>query len=143
MLLDGSLKNIAKISSGFKSAKKTDLKTTIFSIKSQASEALNSSDPTAGAEVVNILLLQEIDQLSAEVQGLQEFKKRSIRCLRNLQIALLDGQLTENHLCNLKDVIVDNQAKFSAPELADLAQETILRMEVELAKIAANRKVTS
>lgn len=119
------------------SKKNTDKKTTfghgIKTIKNHSNNAME--------EISNIspmLFLQEIDQYSNDLQNLDDFANRAFKCLKDLQISLIQNTLSKRHLYNLKDSLHNAKNKFTTPELEELANEIKIRVEVEIAKMEVN-----
>jgi hypothetical protein len=138
--LDGAPKNIPRTSAASKSFKKEGVKRKTFLAGGRAKETANNESTREVGDVSPMLFLQEINDYDIEKRDLEEFGKQSIRNLRELQIAIIKGELTENHLHNIKNTIENSKSKFNTPNLAELAEDIILRMEVEIAKIEMNKR---
>lgn len=101
-------------------------------------EVNNSANIRPGGDVTSIssmLFLQEIDTYSKDLKIVDEFAKQSLKHLKNLQLSLIGGDLSINHLYNLKEALNKAEAKLSTPELEQLANDIKIRVEVEIAKI--------
>jgi hypothetical protein len=109
-----------------------------FATNSKAKEAFKNKESNEVVDISPMLFLQEIDEHQEDIVTLKEFSKKALKCLKNLQIALLNNQINSNQLHNLKDVIQNNNSKFYILELSNLADEIKLRIEVEIAKIESS-----
>lgn len=92
------------------------------------------------ADVGNMLFLQEIDQTQEEQQDLAEYAKKAFKLLKNLQLELLDGKISERNLHNLNDALNSASYSIKTPELVDLTNQIKLRLEIEIAKIEMGRE---
>ncbi len=87
------------------------------------------------ANVGQMLFLQEIDQHQEEKQDLEDFSKKAFKLLKNLQLELLNGKISERNLHNLNDALNNVSFSIKTPEMIDLTNQIKLRLEVEIAKI--------
>jgi len=87
-----------------------------------------------------MLFLQEVDQYAEDQQNLEEFSKKAFKILKNLQMDLLEGNISGRRLHNLQDAITSNKFIISNSEMANLAEDIKLRIEVEVAKLEMNQK---
>ena len=85
-----------------------------------------------------MLFLQEVDEFQQEQQELEDFAEKAFKGLKELQMAVLSGKLSEQHLLNLQ-VSLQRNYKFAEPELKALAEEIEIRIAVEIAKIEQAR----
>lgn len=92
------------------------------------------------ADIGGMLFLQEIDQRSEDQQNLEEFSKQAFDILKHLQMDLLCGNIKGRHLHNLKDALKGSKFIIQTPELAEIAEEIDLRLQVEIAKIEVNQR---
>lgn len=101
-------------------------------------EVNNATNIRPGGEITSIssmLFLQEIDTYSKDLKIIDEFAKQALKHLKNLQLSLISGDLSINHLYNLKEALNKAEAKLSTPELEQLSNDIKIRVEVEIAKI--------
>ena len=110
-----------------------------FSASQKTGES-NSSEVTSNvADIGGMLFLQEVDQRAEDQQNLEEFSKKAFDTLKHLQMDLLHGNIKGRHLHNLKDALKGSKFIIETPELAELAEEIDLRLQVEIAKIEVNQ----
>lgn len=114
-----------------------------FSASQKTGES-NSSEVTNNvADIGGMLFLQEVDQRAEDQQNLEEFSKKAFDTLKHLQMDLLHGNIKGRHLHNLKDALKGSKFIIETPELAELAEEIDLRLQVEIAKIEVNQNQQS
>lgn len=138
--LDAASKGISGTSRTSKSSTKEETKKVRFLAGGKAKETSSGEESREIADIAPMLFLQEVNEYDTEREDLEEFGKKALSCLRDLQLALMRGELKERHLYNIKDTLKNNISKFNTPELADIAEEIAIRMEVEIAKIEMNKK---
>lgn len=116
-------------------------KTNVKFLSSQKSQESSNGDAVNNlADIGGMLFLQEIDQRAKDQQSLEEFSKKAFDTLKHLQIDLLCGNIKGRHLHNLKDALKGSKFIIETPELAEIAEEIDLRLQVEIAKIEINQK---
>lgn len=118
------------------SKKEKDIK---FNTSKKTQESSHSETSSAVADIGGMIFLQEIDQFAQDKQNIEEFAKKAFKILKDLQLDLLEGKLSDRRLHNLKDTINNSKFIISSPALADLAKQIALRVEVEIAKIEVNK----
>jgi hypothetical protein len=138
--LDTTAKGVSGASRASKSSKKEESKRIRFTASGKARETGAGEGSKEIADIAPMLFLQEVNEYDTEQGNLEEFGKKALSCLRDLQLALMRGELKERHLHNIKDALKNNTSKFNIPELASIAEELTLRMEVEIAKIEMNKR---
>jgi len=138
--LDTTAKGVSGAPKASKSSRKEESRKVRFSPGGRAREASSSEGSKEIADIAPMLFLQEVNEYDTEQENLEEFGKKALSCLRDLQLALMRGELKERHLHNIKDALRNNTSKFNIPELAIIAEEVALRMEVEIAKIEMNKR---
>ncbi len=119
------------------SNKKTNAR---FLSSQKAQEGSNGEAVNNIADIGGMLFLQEIDQRAEDQQNLEEFSKQAFDTLKHLQIDLLCGNIKGRHLHNLKDALKGSKFIIETLELAEIAEEIDLRLQVEIAKIEVNQK---
>lgn len=132
----------AKTTSGAE-AKKLNKKSrasanTKFSTSNNVSEAQPSHDLNEIADVAPMLFLQEINERKQDQEELEDFAKKAFKGLKELQLAVLNGQLDEQNLLNLQYALQKNH-QFVTPELKELAEQIEIRIAVEIAKLERSR----
>lgn len=118
------------------SNKKENIK---FSASQKTQEGSSGEATSNVADIGGMLFLQEVDQRAEDQQNLEEFSKQAFDTLKHLQIDLLQGNIKGRHLHNLKDALKGSKFIIETPELAELAEEIDLRLQVEIAKIEVNQ----
>jgi len=113
-----------------------------FFSSQKTQESSNGESVSNIADIGVMLFLQEIDQRSEDQQNLEEFSKQAFNTLKHLQIDLLCGNISERNLHNLKDALKGSKFIIETPELAEIAEEIDLRLQVEIAKIEVNQVQT-
>jgi hypothetical protein len=135
MTIDHSTQNIKSTGKLKKLGKKIANKKTNFShgIKTHKNHSNTPTEEVSG--VSPMLFLQEIDEYANDLQNLDNFADQAFRCLKDLQLSLIQNTLSKRHLHNLQDSIQNAKNKFNTPELEQLAKEIQTRVEVEIAKM--------
>jgi hypothetical protein len=142
MTIDHSTQNIKSTGKLKKLVKKTANKKTNFS-HGLTTHRNYSNTPTEEVSGISpILFLQEIDQYANDLQNLDKFADQAFKCLKDLQLSLIQDTLSRRHLHNLQDSIRNAKNKFNTPELEQLAKEIKTRVEVEIAKMEVNNEVS-
>ena len=132
-----SIANAAKLK---KLSKKDNDKRAKFSSSKKTQENSSSEAASGVADIGGMLFLQEVDQYAEDQQNLEEFSKKAFKILKNLQMDLLEGNISGRRLHNLKDAITSNKFIISNPEMANVAEDIKLRIEVEVTKLEMNQK---
>lgn len=138
IIIDPKIQTITTTSKLAKASKKELSNRIKFKTNNKAKEISSSEESRDIANIAPMFFLQEIDQYSEDLENLKEFSKKSLKCLKELQFALLGSEINHRQLHNLKDVIENNSARFTTPELSSLAEEIKLRIAVEIAKIESS-----
>jgi hypothetical protein len=99
-----------------------------------------SGENAAGAatQVVSLnpfLALQEIDDYAIDQQQMERTGRHLLGRLNDIRFGLINGELDEEHLVNLKNSIKNSQIEFRFPALQQIIHEIMIRAEVELAKL--------
>lgn len=110
-------------------------------VKFQSSSIAEQSpvEPHNNTSLNPLLFLQEINEYTESQEKLKKSGNNIIKCLNAIRLSLLSGTLREQDISNLIDTIVNNNLKFKFPELQEVIEDIILRSEVELAKLEANK----
>ena len=119
--------------------KSTNKKNVKFSSSQKTQEGSSGEAANNVADIGGMLFLQEVDQRAEDQQNLEEFSKKAFDTLKHLQMDLLHGNIKGRHLHNLKDALKESKFIIETPELAELAEEIDLRLQVEIAKIEINQ----
>ncbi len=140
--IDPSTQNIAAAGALKKTDKKNNLNKTKFSPKTTA-KSYKTSDAKSSEElnsVSSMLFLQEIDEYSSELENLDVFASKAFKELKELQLAIMSGNISEQHMHNLKNTLDNLNSDFVFPELKELANEIQTRLEVEIAKLEMSKQ---
>ena len=138
ILIDSKTQNVTGASKLKRASnKKTNVK---FLSSQKTQEGSNGEAINNIADIGGMLFLQEIDQRAKDQQNLEEFSKKAFDTLKHLQIDLLCGNIKGRHLHNLKDALKGSRFIIESLELAKIAEEIDLRLQVEIAKIEANQE---
>ncbi|MCC2646109.1 MAG: flagellar assembly protein FliX [Rickettsiaceae bacterium] len=89
------------------------------------------------------LALQEVsnpEYESSEHKKIIEEGETLLNYLKQILLGLINGDLNEYNIRNLKDIIEHKKYSFTAPEAQKLYDEIYLRASVELAKLERSRK---
>ena len=137
IVIDPASKGVTGTTSSNKKLKNNFKQKFITGVKAEGN--LASEHTQEVTDVQSVLFLQEIDNQNnvAEQKTLQEFGNQAINLLESLHLALLKGNLTIDHLNNLKNII-QNTPQLNTPELAEFATKIKLKIEVEIAKLEVN-----
>ncbi|MEM6338841.1 MAG: flagellar assembly protein FliX [Pseudomonadota bacterium] len=135
--IDSKTQGIAGTTKIKKSSSKKNVK---FSASKKTQESSSGEAASNVADIGGMLFLQEVDQHAEDQQNLEEFSKKAFDTLKHLQMDLLHGNIKGRHLHNLKDALKGSKFIIETPELAELAQEIDLRLQVEIAKIEINQQ---
>lgn len=109
-----------------------------FSTNKEVSDTTNAQDVSEVANIAPMLFLQEVDQYKQDQQELESFAEKAFKGLKDLQLAVLSGQLDEKHLLNLQSSLKKNHS-YIVPELKALAEEIELRVSIEIAKLERSK----
>lgn len=131
---DLSQKNISNISRK-KISKIQNKKNKSFSNISNTSQNNSQQSLDKIISISPMLFLNEIDNVSEDNIELQLIGNEVIKSLKNLQVALLDGELTNANLYELKNLFKDKKHDFQNPEIKQCIEHIMLRVEIEIAKI--------
>ena len=122
-------------SSNIKKIQKNKTTKTKFSLGEN--EAIESA---ATISTINpFLFLQEIDEYKDNQKTLKEAGDKILKSLHEIRLDLINCELDEEHIVNLKNILENNKKKFKFSELQDVIDDIILRSEIELAKIEYNK----
>jgi hypothetical protein len=122
-------------SSNIKKIQKNKTTKTKFSLGEN--EAIESA---ATISTINpFLFLQEIDEYKDNQKTLKEAGDKILKSLHEIRLDLINCELDEEHIVNLKNILENNRKKFKFSELQDVIDDIILRSEIELAKIEYNK----
>ena len=135
--IDPKTQGIAGTTKIKKSSSKKNVK---FSASKKTQESSSGEATSNVADIGGMLFLQEVDQHAEDQQNLEEFSKKAFDTLKHLQMDLLHGNIKGRHLHNLKDALKGSKFIIETPELAELAEEIDLRLQVEIAKIEINQQ---
>ena len=123
-------------SSNIKKIQKNKTTKTKFSLGEN--EAIESA---ATISTINpFLFLQEIDEYKDNQKTLKEAGDKILKSLHEIRLDLINCELDEEHIVNLKNILENNRKKFKFSELQDVIDDIILRSEIELAKIEYNKQ---
>jgi hypothetical protein len=114
------------------SSKKKNIK---FSTKQKEQSLCPTNVVSNIVDISRMLFLQEIENEHAEVQ---EFGQDAIKVLKNLQMKLLQGNIEEQNLYQLKNILKNKNFTIKTPEILSIVQEIDTRIQVEIAKIESN-----
>ncbi|PCJ27153.1 MAG: hypothetical protein COA94_04355 [Rickettsiales bacterium] len=137
--IDHKTQAMASASKLKKGAKSDKNRKTAFAPSKQTHEASSNESFAGVADVGGMLFLQEFDQYAQDKQNLEEFGNKALKTLKELQLEILSGRINGAQLHSLKKEMDSNKFIISTPELAILADEIKIRIEVEIAKIEVNR----
>lgn len=133
--IDPSSQNIAASAALKKVSQKNNDGKEKFTTKTKKSEKSETSVTEEIKNVAPMLFLQEIDEYAQELENLDVFASVAFKQLKQLQLDLLRGNISENNLANLRGSLNHAQDKFFTKELKELANQIMIRVEVEIAKI--------
>lgn len=133
--IDPSSQNIAASGALKKLNSKNNDDKEKFSTKAKKSEKTEHAGTEEIKNVAPMLFLQEIDEYAQELKNLDVFASVAFKQLKELQLDLLHGNISEKNLLNLRSSLNHAQDKFFTKDLKDLANQIMIRVEVEIAKI--------
>ena len=113
-------------------------KTTKTKFSLGENEAIESA--TTISAINPFLFLQEIDEYKDNQKTLKEAGDKILKSLHEIRLDLINCELDEEHIVNLKNILENNKKKFKFSELQDVIDDIILRSEIELAKIEYNKQ---
>ncbi len=113
-------------------------------VTGKKAHAISHNEGTAPvANISDMLFLQEIDQLEQDTKNLEEFAKKAFKVLNDLQLDLLQGRISADRITKLREVLKNSQFIISTPQLAEIANQINIRLEVEVAKIEVSTSNTN
>jgi len=134
-LLSSALQDQKKVSSQKNNGKK-------FIQSDKAKETKNFDSAKEVVDIAPMLFLQEmVGTLGEDKQNLEEFGQKALKSLKELQISLLNNELDQKHLYDLREVLENHTWQFSDQELKNIANEIAIRVEVEIAKLEVRAEV--
>lgn len=123
------------ISSASRVGKQQNKEKTKFVTGKKTREISHNEGTSAVANISDMLFLQEIDQFEQDTKNLEEFAKKAFKVLNDLQLDLLQGRISADRVVKLREVLKNSQFIISTPQLAEIANQINIRLEVEMAKI--------
>ncbi len=123
------------ISSASRVGKQQNKEKTKFVTGKKTREISHNEGTSAVANISDMLFLQEIDQFEQDTKNLEEFAKKAFKVLNDLQLDLLQGRISADRIVKLREVLKNSQFIISTPQLAEIANQINIRLEVEVAKI--------
>lgn len=133
ILVDPPRKNLSGPSRVAKHSKKNSSPAKFQTVDSND---YDSEIASASASAINpFLFLQEIDEYKEDQKKLRDSGNQILGSLNDLRLGLVSGELSEQHIINLKNTLENNRNKFKFVELQQVIDDIILRAEVELMKI--------
>lgn len=123
------------ISSASRVSKQQNKEKTKFVTGKKTREISHNEGTSAVANISDMLFLQEIDQLEQDTKNLEEYAKKAFKVLNDLQLDLLQGKISTDRIVKLREVLKNSQFIISTPQLAEIANQINIRLEVEVAKI--------
>lgn len=123
------------ISSSSRVGKQQNKEKAKFVTGKKTREISHNEGTSAVANISDMLFLQEIDQFEQDTKNLEEFAKKAFKVLNDLQLDLLQGQISADRIVKLREVLKNSQFIISTPQLAEIAKQINIRLEVEVAKI--------
>ncbi len=123
------------LSSASRVGKQQNKEKTKFVTGKKAHEVSHNEGTSAVANISDMLFLQEIDQLEQDTKNLEEYAKKAFKVLNDLQLDLLQGKISTDRIIKLREVLKNSQFIISTPQLAEIANQINIRLEVEVAKI--------
>jgi len=108
----------------------------IFSlIDSTSSEESSEISSMPKVRVSTAWMLQEVDGYAQDQKKMKQIGDRLLQYLGDVRIGILSGEITMEHMKNLKDALNDSKIELQFPELQHVVEDIKLRVEVEIAKI--------
>ena len=130
------IETFKKIQNPSNAKKSSNNRTTKTKFTLNENESIDHS--TTVSAMNPFLFLQEIDEYKENQKTLKESGDKILKSLNEIRFGLINGELEENHIVNLKNLLENNKVKFKFLELQEVINDIILRSEVELAKIEFN-----
>ncbi len=103
-------------------------------------DGVQTSSLASVSEVNPFLFLQEIDEYKEDQQRLKESGEQILKCLNDIKLGMINGELSSGHMLNLKNALEKNRKKFKFLQLQEVIDDIIIRAEVELAKLELGRR---
>ncbi len=123
-----------------KTTKKGDLGSIFSLIDNVMPDETSQISSMPKAQVSTAWMLQEVDGYSQDQQKMKQVGDRLLKYLQNVRMGIIFGEITEEHMSQLKYALDDSQLELQFPELQNVIEEIKLRAEVELAKLVLLRE---
>ena len=108
----------------------------IFSLSDgHASEEASHVSPMPKAQVSTAWMLQEVNGYAQDQKRMQKTGDRLLKYLSDVRIGILSGEITAEHMKQLKEALDDSHIELQFLELQAVVDDIKLRVEVELAKL--------
>lgn len=108
----------------------------LFSVSNDhASEEAAHVSAMPKAQVSTAWMLQEVDGYAQDQKKMKQTGDRLLKYLSDVRIGILSGEVTIEHMKQLKGALDDSKIELLFPELQGVVDDIKLRAEVELAKL--------
>ncbi len=137
---ENKLDTSAKIRENKKNQKKatstgSDFDSLLSSTSAESSNEAEGTNQASGASPTNpFLALQELEPREEEKREFKEYSEQMFEALDSLKLALLEGNLSKQHLKNLQTTLEKKAGDFKDPKIKEACKDLQLRAAVELAK---------